>query len=83
MANKKRPEKWWNSKPKMKEGKVMCVAISPSGEETTDWFSLEELTAHLTKRALDVCPMCDGKKYLGNQWMPRPCKACDATGKRK
>ena len=36
-----------------------------------------------TKRTLDVCPVCNGKKYLGNQWMPRPCEACGATGKRK
>lgn len=47
-----------------------------------DWLEAQAMP-HLTKRALDVCPVCDGKKYFGNQWMPRPCEACGGTGKRK
>lgn len=61
----------------------MCVAVSPSGEETTDWFTLEEITAHLTKRAPDVCP-ADGGNH---SWHPNEdnyliysCRKCGARG---
>lgn len=62
MANNKRPEKWWNSTPKIIRGKFLVVAILPDGEETTSLFTLEELAAHLTPRALDAdtwtCKKC-------------------------
>ena len=56
----KRPVKWWLTTPKIKGNKVMCVAIDQSGEETTSWFTLEELETHLTKRAADS-PKAGGK----------------------
>ena len=31
----------------------------------------------------DACPKCEGEKYLGSAFMPRPCDACNATGKRE
>jgi len=56
----KRPANWWNSTPKIVNGKVLCVAILPDGEETTNLFSLEELSRLLTPHATDglTCPAC-------------------------
>ncbi len=54
MENNNRPEKWWQSTPKIIDGKFLVVAILPDGEETTNLFSLEELAAHLTPRAADL-----------------------------
>lgn len=31
----------------------------------------------------DVCHTCRGNRYLGSAWMPRPCDACNSTGKRR
>lgn len=47
MANNKRPEKWWSTTPKIENGKFLCVAIAPNGEETTELFSLAELAIFL------------------------------------
>ena len=82
MANQKRPEMWWNSKPKVKGNKVMCVAISPSGEETTDWFTLEELAAHLTLHAADegYCNCPDGG--LGHMNNLNTCGRCGGRLRR-
>jgi hypothetical protein len=60
----KRPANWWNSTPKIVNGKVLCVAILPNGEETTNLFTLEELARLLTPDAGDkvrVCPVCGGR----------------------
>lgn len=73
MANN-RPALWWQSAPVIKDGKVRCVANAASGEETTDWFSLAEIVAHLTKRAPDLATPCEnhilyvacGYKYCPN-----------------
>ena len=64
MQNNDRPEKWWSSTPKVFNGKFLVVAILPDGQETTELFSLEELAAHLTQRALDgaktvLCTKCN------------------------
>jgi hypothetical protein len=50
----KRPANWWNSTPKIINGKVLCVAILPDGEETTNLFTLEELSRLLTQRPPDL-----------------------------
>ncbi len=48
-----RPEGWWKSTPKIKNGKVLCVAILKNGDETTNWFTLAELESHLTQCSTD------------------------------
>jgi hypothetical protein len=47
MTTNKRPKKWWASTPKINDNMVLCVAVSPNGDETTDWFSIDELKQHL------------------------------------
>jgi hypothetical protein len=41
------------------------------------------LVSRLTQRAADVCPVCDGKGWLGkNIWNSEECAECIGTGKR-
>lgn len=42
-----------------------------------------ELSERLTQRAVDVCPVCFGDKYLLHvDGLMHPCPACKGTGKR-
>jgi len=53
------------------------------GSEVSAFVSwLNEHAAQHSVQA-GACPECLGKKYLGSQWMPRPCDACNSTGKRQ
>jgi hypothetical protein len=71
-----RPALWWQSAPKIIDGKFICVAINSEGEETTDGFTLEELVTHLTQRAADEC-WAVREKHLSASW--KFCPYCGAS----
>ena len=42
------------------------------------WLEAKNIIEHAND-----CGTCNGKGYLGNQWMPRTCGECNGTGKGK